>query len=62
MTLTFVVRNQTLLYIDTKVIPRIGSAKYLELKFKFITKDWTNLRKTLHISAGGVLRAFCAAV
>lgn len=52
MTLTFVVRNQTLLYIDTKVIPRIGSAKYLELKFKFITKDWTNLRKTLHISAG----------
>lgn len=52
MTLTFVVRNQTLLYIDTKVIPRIGSAKYLELKFKFITKDWTNLRKTLHISVG----------
>lgn len=52
MTLTFVVRNQTLLYIDTKVIPRIGSAKYLELKFKFITKDWIGLRKTLHISAG----------
>lgn len=52
MTLTFVVRNQTLMYIDTKVIPRIGSAKYLELKFKFVTKDWIGLRKTLHISAG----------
>lgn len=52
MTLTFVVRNQTLMYIDTKLIPRIGSAKYLELKFKFVTKDWVGLRKTLHISAG----------
>lgn len=52
MILTFLVRNQTISYIDTKVTPRIGSSKYLQLKFNFATKDWSSLRKTLHISAG----------
>ena len=46
MILTFLVRNQTLTYLDTKLVPRIGSAEYLQLKFKFITSDWVNLRKT----------------
>ena len=52
MILTFLVRNQTISYIDTKVTPRIGSSNYLQLKFNFVTKDWNSLRKTLHISAG----------
>lgn len=52
MVLSFLVRNQTISYIDTKVTPRIGSSKYLQLKFNFATKDWSSLRKTLHISAG----------
>lgn len=52
MVLTFLVRNQTISYIDTKVTPRIGSSNYLQLKFNFVTKDWSSLRKTLHISAG----------
>lgn len=52
MVLSFLVRNQTISYIDTKVTPRIGSSKYLQLKFNFVTKDWSSLRKTLHISAG----------
>ena len=52
MILTFLVRNQTISYIDTKVTPRIGSSNYLQLKFNFVTKDWSSLRKTLHISAG----------
>ena len=52
MVLTFLVRNQTLTYLDTKLVPRIGSAEYLQLKFKFITNDWTNLRKTIQISSG----------
>lgn len=52
MILTFLVRNQTISYIDTKVTPRIGSSNYLQLKFNFVTKDWSRLRKTLHISAG----------
>ena len=52
MVLTFLVRNQTLTYLDTKLVPRIGSAEYLQLKFKFITSDWVNLRKTIQISSG----------
>ena len=52
MILTFLVRNQTLTYLDTKLVPRIGSAEYLQLKFKFITSDWVNLRKTIQISSG----------
>ena len=52
MILTFLVRNQTVSYIDTKVTPRVGSSNYLQLKFNFATKDWSSLRKTLHISAG----------
>ena len=52
MVLTFLVRNQTLTYLDTKLVPRIGSAEYLQLKFKFITNDWVDLRKTLQISSG----------
>lgn len=52
MILTFLVRNQTLTYLDTKLVPRIGSAEYLQLKFKFITSDWINLRKTIQISSG----------
>lgn len=52
MILTFLVRNQTISYIDTKVTPRIGSSNYLRLKFNFVTKDWSRFRKTLHISAG----------
>lgn len=52
MILTFLVRNQTLTYLDTKLVPRIGSAEYLQLKFKFITTDWLDLRKTIQISSG----------
>ena len=52
MVLTFLVRNQTLTYLDTKLVPRIGSAEYLQLKFKFITTDWLDLRKTIQISSG----------
>ena len=52
MVLTFLVRNQTLTYLDTKLVPRIGSAEYLQLKFKFITNDWVDLRKTIQISSG----------
>ena len=52
MVLTFLVRNQTLTYLDTKLVPRVGSAEYLQLKFKFITSDWINLRKTIQISSG----------
>lgn len=52
MVLTFLVRNQTLTYLDTKLVPRVGSAEYLQLKFKFIASDWVNLRKTIQISSG----------
>ena len=52
MLLTFTVRNQTLTYRDTKLIPRIGSSNYLQLRFIFVSKDWNNLRRTLQISAG----------
>lgn len=52
MLLTFTVRNQTLTYRDTKLIPRIGSSNYLQLRFIFVSKDWNDLRRTLQISAG----------
>lgn len=58
MVLTFLVRNQTLTYLDTKLVPRIGSAEYLQLKFKFITSDWANLRKTIQISSGGYSESY----
>ena len=52
MILTFLVRNQTISYIDTKVTPRIGSSNYLQLKFNFVTTDWSSLRKTRNLAAG----------
>lgn len=51
MILTFVVRNQTITYVDTKVTPRVGSSNYLQLRFIYTSKDWDTLRKTLHISS-----------
>ena len=58
MTLLFMVRNQTVTLIDTKVEPRIGSAEYLYLRFKFVSKDWTNLRRTVQLSAGEFAEPF----
>lgn len=58
MTLLFMVRNQTVTLIDTKVEPRIGSAKYLNLRFKFASKDWTALRRTVYLSAGEFAEPF----
>ena len=52
MILLFLVRNQTITLVDTKVTPRQGSAEYLQLKFMFATSDWQDLRKTVYISAG----------
>ena len=52
MTLIFLVKDQTISMVSTKVQPRQGSSGYLKLKFLYVSSIWQELRKTLYISSG----------